>query len=117
MKLWPILIFIVGLIAWLLLTITLVLFHSFDLATLSLGLGLSAVAISSVSISLKYRRPNVSIRLKALYFSIGVLTVGAAMYLIGYLIERLSAIQNLAFVVDLMGIAGLFFVVRRTPKL
>ncbi len=117
MKLWPILIFIVGLIAWLLLTITLVLLHSFGLVTLSLGLGVSAMAISSVSISLTYRRPNVSINFKALYFSISVLSVSATMYLIGYLIESLGVIRNLAFLADLIGIAGLFFVVRRTPKL
>jgi hypothetical protein len=117
MKLWPILIFIIGLIAWLLLTITLALLHSFDLATLSLGLGVSAVAISSVFISLTYRRPNVSINFKTLYFSVSVLSVGAAMYLIGYLIESLGVIRNLAFVADLIGIAVLFFVVRRTPKL
>lgn len=115
-KLWPILIFIVSVVAWLVLAVILVLFHLYDLVNLTLGLGVTAIAISSVSMSLAYRLPNVRINLNALYFSIGILSTGAAMYLVSYLIEGLAVTRNLAFAIDLIGIAGLLFVVRRTPK-
>src|SRR6266851_4409290 len=97
MKLWPIFIFVVGLVGWLLLTVTLVLFHLFDLASLSLGLGVTAIAISSVSISLAYRYPNIKINFKALYLSIGVLSAGSAMYLVSYAIQNIGEIRYLAY--------------------
>src|SRR5712692_6329403 len=95
MKMWPILIFIVGLVGWLLLTVTLVLFHLFDLASLSLGLGVTGIAVSSVSISLAYRLPNVKINFKALYLSLGVLSAGAAMYSVSYAIQSMGNIRYL----------------------
>jgi len=117
LKLWPIFIFVVGLVGWLLLTVMLVLFHLFDLASLSLGLGVTGIAISSVSISLAYRLPNVKVNFKALYLSLSVLSVGAALYLVSYAIQNIGDIRYLAYAIDVIGIAGLFFVPRRTSKL
>ena len=63
-----------------------------------------------------YRLPNVKINFKALYLSIGVLSAGVAMYLGSYAIQNIGEIRYLAYAIDVIGIAGLFFVPRRIPK-